>query len=81
MTWFYLSFAGDDGWRGGAFVDGDTILEAVTMAGLLGINPGGEALVIEVPDGLMDAKVPERDRRRLLTREEVEQLEETIDEH
>lgn len=48
MLW-YLSFAGEGGFRGACVVDGEDIVGAVKEAHRLGINPGGQVLGIVVP--------------------------------
>lgn len=72
MTWFYISFADDDGFLGGLYIDGDDLAGAVVHSHFLNENPGGEMLTFELPEGDLEANVPARDRRRLLTLEEIE---------
>lgn len=47
--WQWVSFAGDEGFRGIAIVRAHDVAEAALIAMLLGINPGGEVLALEVP--------------------------------
>jgi len=42
MNLFWLSFAGDEGWRGGCFIEANSFTEAVAETHRLGISPGGE---------------------------------------
>lgn len=77
MTWFYMSFVdperpAGDRFVGGCYVQGASMPEALDRSWRLGINPGGEVKILELPDDKFDALVPEGDRERLLSREEVE---------
>jgi hypothetical protein len=44
MTWFYLSFEGDEGFLGGCVVQADTLEAALSRSWELGINLGGEVM-------------------------------------
>lgn len=44
MPMFYLSFSGEEGWRGAVYVRGRDFLDAVENTFRRGINPGGEVL-------------------------------------
>lgn len=69
--WWYLSFAGDEGFRGGAVVEASDAPGALAEAGARKINPGGEVLILPIPaDELRSFPLPLRNR--LLTREQVE---------
>lgn len=72
MSWWYVSFA-RGGWLGAAYVEADDPLGACRAALRRGCNPGGEALLIEVPEEEI-REVPERDRWRLLSRADLEGL-------
>lgn len=50
MTFWWLSFATDDGPRGVAIVAGEDIDQAVRRSHELGINPGGEVAGVPFPD-------------------------------
>jgi hypothetical protein len=50
MPKFYLSFADDTGSLGGTIVEAENNMSAVREATRLGINPGGEAAIIRVPE-------------------------------
>jgi hypothetical protein len=69
--WWYLSFAGDDGWKGACIVPGKGVITATLMSKRLKANPGGEVLVIPVPEDLAES-IPAEAVGRLLTREEVQ---------
>ena len=73
-SWHYLSFADDDnGFLGGAYVEGNTHIEAHLRATLLGINPGGEVMFVgPLPAEALAANVPEEQRERLLSQAEIE---------
>jgi hypothetical protein len=49
MELWYLSFAGEEGWRGCCFVRATDLLSAVSEAHRLECNPGGEVLGMPVP--------------------------------
>jgi hypothetical protein len=42
MALYYLSFCGEEGWRGGTVVEAEDFIMAVVKTHRLGINPGGE---------------------------------------
>ena len=76
--WWYLSFCDTklpkrSQFLGGAYVDApDFPCAVIGRAWELGCNPGGEVEIVgPLPDELMDEAVPESDRRRLLTRKEI----------
>jgi hypothetical protein len=66
---FYISFAGEGGFRGACVVEAYGPVTATRVASALGINPGGQALVLEVPAG-RENLLP---RDRLLSREDLEE--------
>lgn len=78
--WFYMSFADPElpegtQFLGGAYVEAYTLEDAIAASHLLGINPGGEIQMAEIAQDYVkyfEQKVPEADRNRLLTREEIE---------
>ena len=79
--WF-LSFA--DGnlpqgsqFLGGAIVRASHMIEAVRVAHILGINPGGEVQGIQVPSKLV-SRIKGKWIERLLTREECEEWDEEM---
>lgn len=80
-SWFYLSFA-DPGrpkgtqFLGGAYVEAESLAEAVTRSHTLGINPGGEIKGIGPlpPEAVQEHVLPE-DRNRLLTLAELGDVE------
>lgn len=65
---WYLSFAGDEGWRGAAYVEASSLEHAARRAHELGCNPGGEVFGGEVPD---DVEVPDAYRNRVLSLEDL----------
>lgn len=70
--WVYISFADDGGFRGGVIIQSpDHPGLACTEAHRRKINPGGQAMVLGIPDG----KVPEEKwRNRLLTKAQVMEM-------
>lgn len=75
MTFFYISFAGDEGFRGATIVAERDIKRALRKTWRLGINPGGEAAILELPEEAeSDPKVMEEVTRmlnRLVQRGEI----------
>lgn len=70
--WYYTSFAGEKGFLGATIVLACGPVTAILESHRLGINPGGEAMTIKVPNGkeaLIEGKT-----NRLLTREEAKAL-------
>lgn len=75
MSWFYLSFASEDGFLGACYVAGDDLMGAVRNSWTLGINPGGEvAAAGPIPQAAVDAHVPPAARDVLLSYSELEAL-------
>jgi hypothetical protein len=80
MNWWWLSFAGEEGFRGVAIVGpADDILSAVRICYSLGINPGGEVAAFTVPEGALP-HIPAADRHRLLTEFEARELDRQVGE-
>jgi hypothetical protein len=79
-SWFYMSFADPKlpkgtQFLGGCYVQAGSLSDAVTRSHILGINPGGEIKIWELPGPMideLDEHVPEQDRHRLLSRTEIE---------
>jgi hypothetical protein len=79
-SWFYMSFADPKlptgtQFLGGCYVQADSLSDAVTRSHVLGINPGGEIKIWELPWAMiddLDKHIPEQDRHRLLSRAEIE---------
>ncbi len=70
----YLSFCGEEGFRGAVFVDGEDILAGVMEANRLGINPHGEVMGVEVPAWLSGHEKIQNNKNRLLSRDDMEAL-------
>lgn len=68
---YYLSFAAETGFLGGAFVRAIGPISAIAKTHDLGFNPGGEVMVIG-PTEIEGSLVPAHLMDRLLSREEVE---------
>lgn len=72
FAWYYLSFATEDDFLGGLYIQAFGLMSAVTTATVMGLNPGGEVATWgPIPDWQMKLHVPEEKRMRLLTKEEV----------
>jgi hypothetical protein len=72
-SWWWLSFADDDGFRGVAIVQAGDVIEGVTEAWRLEINPGGGVLSVQIPDERLSL-YPVEMRNVLLNREQAEML-------
>ena len=70
---WYLSFAGEDGWRGAVMVLARGFTSAVQVANRLGINPGGEIAGEHLPMEFF-TKVPDKYKDRLLNRDDLDQF-------
>lgn len=73
MSLFYISFATDAGFRGATVIDAIGEFDAIATTHVLGINPGGEAAILEMPPD-MDAKARAEMnsyKNRLVTKEEL----------
>lgn len=68
---WYLSFCGDDGFRGACFVLAHGFMTAVEYAHRIGCNPGGEVLGAPWPP---DRHVPASLMDRLLTKADLNVL-------
>jgi hypothetical protein len=72
LTYWWLSFAGDEGNRGCCIVQASDFLTAVVRTHQLGINPGGEVQGISTPDcPEVQAEIARWGLDRLVTREEM----------
>lgn len=72
VGWWWLSFAGDDGFRGLVIVAAPGLIHAVQVSRALGINPGGEVQGVLLPD---DAGEPPAElRNRLIGQQEAAKL-------
>lgn len=68
LSWWFLSYADDDGFRGGVIIQAHGQTEAVYLSSHRGISPGGEIRIIPIPDEFLP---PDEYRNRLLTRPEL----------
>jgi len=50
MPYFYISFATDEGFLGATVVRATDADGALSVASEKGLNPGGEAMIVEVPE-------------------------------
>jgi hypothetical protein len=73
LRWYYLSFAGEEGFRGACIVEARGMLGAVSRCNVLGINPGGEVMGMPVPDGQL-ASLTEDAKNVLLSREKLTEI-------
>jgi len=72
--WFWMSFAGDEGFLGVIIIRARGIASALELTHELGINPGGSVAFHELFDNVVERNVPEAYRGRLLTSAEIEEL-------
>lgn len=68
MTYFYISFATDAGFRGATVVEARNAKRAFQKATRLGLNPGGEAAILGLPDGAEKDPEAMAGVRRMLNR-------------
>lgn len=68
LSWWYLSYAGETEFLGGLIIQAHGPTEATYLSRHRGISPGGEVLILQVPD---DQLPPDEYRNRLLTRQEL----------
>lgn len=70
---YWISFASDTGPLGVAIVEAETGAEALNVASRLKLNPGGQAMIVEIPtvEGRHEAWPY---RNRLISREEIERI-------
>jgi hypothetical protein len=71
MTYFYISFATKAGFRGATVVEAADSKSALTVATLRGLNPGGEAAILEVPPESESAPDLHAMKNRLVGEEEM----------
>lgn len=72
VSWWYLSFA-DQVFHGAVIIAAHGLTDAVRTCHALNINPGGQVLGAPLPPEIL-AQVPQADRERLLTREDVTRI-------
>lgn len=71
MTLWYISFATDEGFRGGTVVEADNSEHALIVATNRGLNPGGEAAIIKVSPNEEHAPDIQAMMNRLASAEEL----------
>jgi hypothetical protein len=74
MSWFYISFArakSEGGFLGGTVVQADDAPGALAEATRRGLNPGGEAQIIPVPDKSINQSTIVALRNRLASKAEL----------
>jgi hypothetical protein len=72
-SWFYLSYADDNRFRGGCYLQGFGPASVALRASIEGISPGGEVRIFPIPRWA-EYQIPADARNRLLTREELERF-------
>ncbi len=73
MGLWYLSFAEPGKFLGAAFVEARGHTQALQQSHRLGINPGGEVELIQVPSHAV-GELPPNYKNRLLSKAELEEL-------
>jgi len=71
MTYWYISFATDRGFRGATVVEANDAKKALKAANRRGLNPGGEAAILEVPKEAEKAADFQAMINRLVGRDEM----------
>lgn len=70
LSHWYLSYAGEDGFRGAVFLQAPGPASAVLIANIEKLSPGGEVMIVAVPP----EHIPEpKFWNRLLTKEEIQE--------
>jgi hypothetical protein len=70
--WHYVSFA-DKVFHGVVIIKAHGITDAIRLCHALNINPGGQVMCVPISEEII-AQVPETDRQRLLSREDVQRI-------
>lgn len=70
LRWWWLSFSGDDGFRGVCIVQAGGLVEAAATAARLDCNPGGDVLGMPLDERTIPGEYL---RERLLSTEDLEQ--------
>jgi hypothetical protein len=68
MSWWWLSFADDDGFLGACIVEAPDVVQAAIQAFRHGCNPGGEVVGVKIPP---DAVLGPNDTYRLIPEAEA----------
>ena len=68
---FYLSFCGDEGWKGACFVEAADGIAAAQKSWELGCNPGGQVLMCQVTGSAEDRLPGPEMMNRLLNEKEL----------
>ncbi len=68
-TAWWLSFVGEEGFRGVVIVQANDLIEAIMRTVLGNLNPGGQVGGMEIPAEIA-AMIPEPWKNRLLSRED-----------
>ena len=73
MSWWYLSYADDDGFRGGLYIRAYGPVSAATRAKIEGMSPGGQVRIVgPLPEDDPERPLPPQGyRERLLTLAEL----------
>jgi hypothetical protein len=71
LPWHWMSFADEGTCLGVVLIRARNMLEAVTLAHRLKINPGGQVLSYEMPE---DYEVPDEFANRLLSKADIERF-------
>ena len=69
LRWWYLSYAAEEGFRGGVYIQAHGPTEATYLSRHRHLSPGGEVLILMVP---AEHLPEEKYRNRLLTKDEVQ---------
>jgi hypothetical protein len=73
MSWYYLSFAGDEGFRGCCIVEAGSIEDAHVESVVRKINPGGEVMLFQLTEKMLSL-IRWPARNRLLSMMDMEDL-------
>lgn len=73
LRWWYLSYADDEEFRGGAILEAHGEIHAIELAQRLNLSPGGQVAVWEVPAEVV-VTLPAEAKGRLLSKPELARL-------
>lgn len=72
-SWWWLSFAGEEGFRGAILTRARGMISAIQKTHEIGINPGGEVKCFPIPHEAEADHPWEQFANRLLSKEEIDQ--------
>lgn len=71
MSWWWMSFVGEQGFLGVCIVEAETMEAAVASSHMIGCNPGGDIHVLGIPPEFEAETFARFQPNRLITEEEL----------